>query len=250
MSNQTIGIALGGGGARGFVHLGVLAALAEQGITPDVISGVSAGSIVGVFIAAGMKPKEVMKLMKKNKFTDYAKVNIPTKGLLNLDNLKQNLEQHLTAKKFSDLELPFYVAISNLHSGEVEYKNKGELIPVIQASSSIPVLFAPVEIEGQLYVDGGLLDNMAIAPLKEKCDKLIVVNIMPIKEKEEIDNLIDIAIRTFELSVIGDKIDVKNECDLYIQPEGVEEYNFLESEHVDELFALGYEYVKDKEFSI
>ncbi|MGM0369607.1 MAG: patatin-like phospholipase family protein, partial [Bacillota bacterium] len=76
MATEKIGIALGGGGARGFVHLGVLKALEEEGIKADIIAGVSAGSIVGAFIAAGLSPDEVMKIMKENKFTDYAKVNI------------------------------------------------------------------------------------------------------------------------------------------------------------------------------
>lgn len=244
LSKGKIGIALGGGGARGFVHLGVLKALEEQGITPDIISGVSAGAIVGSFIAAGMSPEEIMKVMKENKFTDYAKVNMPTTGLLNLDNLKENLAEYLRATSFSDLELPFYAAVSNLNSGEIEYLHQGELIPVIQASSSIPVLFSPVEIDGANYVDGGLLDNLPITPLKEKCDTIIGVNIMPIQEKSEVENLIEVAIRTFELSVSGNKKEFEANCDLYIEPEGVGEYDILDPGHADELFELGYDYAK------
>ncbi len=244
MAKEKIGIALGGGGARGFAHLGVLKALEEKGIKPDVISGVSAGSIVGVFIATGMKADKIMKLMKENKFTDYAKINLPVNGLLSLDNLKANLEKYLTADKFSDLEIPFHVAVSNLYTGEVEYINQGDLIPVIQASASIPVLFSPVEIVGDLYVDGGLLDNLAIKPLKESCDKIIAINIMPIERSDEINNLVDVAVRTFQLSVSGRNREAKNEVDLYIEPEGLEEYHILDTKHADKLFELGYNYAK------
>ena len=245
MTKTKIGIALGGGGARGFVHLGVLKALSEKGIKADIISGVSAGSIVGGFIAAGMTPDEVMKIMKENKFTDYAKVNVPTSGLLNLGNLKKNLKEYLPVDDFKGLELPFYVAVSNLNKGEIEYLHKGSLISIIQASSSIPVLFAPVKINGNSYVDGGLLDNLPIAPLEGKCDKIIGVNIMPIEEKDEVKNLIEIAIRTFELSVNGNRKEKKKRCDLYIEPNGVGEYDILDPEHADELFELGYNYVKE-----
>ncbi len=242
-----IGIALGGGGVRGFVHLGVLKALEEKGITPDIISGVSAGSIVGVFIASGMKPDEVNELMKEKDFTDYAKVSIPKKGFLNLDNLKNNLRNHLSEMSFSDLKLPFYVAVSNLYSGKVEYLSNGPLIPIIQASSSIPILFSPVEIDGQLYVDGGLLDNLPIRPLKNNCEKIIAINIMPIGKIKEVDNLIEIAARTFQLSVSRNMMDVKKECDLYIQPEGLEDYHILDTKHADELFEIGYNYCKNIE---
>lgn len=244
MTEDKIGIALGGGGARGFAHLGVLKALEEKGIEADIISGVSAGSIVGVFIAAGMKADRIMQLMKENKFTDYAKINLPVNGLLSLDNLKANLDKYLTADKFSELELPFYVAVSNLYTGKVEYINQGDLIPVIQASASIPVLFSPVEIAGNLYVDGGLLDNLAIKPLKKSCDKIIAINIMPIERIDQVNNLVDVAIRTFQLSVSGRNREVKNEVDLYIEPEGLEEYHILDTKHADKLFELGYNYAK------
>jgi NTE family protein len=244
MTTENVGIALGGGGARGFVHLGVLKALEEEGIKPDIIAGVSAGSIVGSFIAAGLRPDEVMKIMKENKFTDYAKVNIPINGLLNLDSLKENLEEYLPEKNFADLELPFYIAVSNLNSGEIEYISEGALIPIIQASSSIPVLFSPVEIDGKSYADGGLLDNLPFKPLQEECDQIIGVNIMPVQEKEEIDNLIKVAMRTFELSVSGNQSEFEENCDLYIEPEGVEEYDILDPEHADELFEIGYNYIK------
>ena len=245
MTKDKIGIALGGGGARGFAHLGVLKALEEKGVTPDVISGVSAGSIVGAFIAAGMKVDKIMKLMKENKFTDYAKINLPINGLLSLDNLRKNLNQHLLADGFSDLELDFYVAVSNLYTGEVEYLNQGDLISIIQASSSIPVLFSPVEIAGDLYVDGGLLDNLAIQPLKDSCDKIIAINIMPIEKTDKVDNLVEVAIRTFQLSVSGKNRDKKQEVDLYIEPDGLEDYHILDTKNSDELFELGYNYANE-----
>ncbi|WP_027339363.1 patatin-like phospholipase family protein [Halonatronum saccharophilum] len=247
---KKIGLALGGGGARGFAHLGVLKALEEEGISFDLISGVSAGAIVGVFLAAGKSSDEIMTLMKENKFTDYAKANLPVKGLLNLDNLKTNLEKYLDERKFNDLKYPLYVAATDLKAGKVDYLNVGPLIPAIQASSSIPVLFCPVEIGDKVYVDGGLLDNVPIEPLIGKCDKIIAINIMPLQRSEKVDNLVDIAVRTFQLSVNANNDELKEECDLFIEPKGLVDYHILDTKYADKLFEIGYDYIKNLDIKL
>ncbi len=239
-----IGIALGGGGARGFVHLGVLKALEEKGITPDIVSGVSAGAIIGAFIASGKKPSEIMELIKYSKFIDYAKLSLPISGLFNLDHFAENIKKDLLAKNFSDLKLPFYVAVSNLHSGRVEYLEEGPLIPAIQASCSIPVLFSPVELNGKLYVDGGLLDNLPYKPLLDKCDKIIAINVLPSSKNNKIGNLIEIAARTFELSVSINRELTQKECDLLIEPPGLENFSILDNSDGEKMFRIGYDYCR------
>jgi len=242
-----IGIALGGGGARGFAHLGVLKALEEEHILPDVISGVSSGAIVGAFIAFGKKPDEILEIMKDCNFLDYAKVSLPVTGFFTLGNFEENIKRHLSVSNFSDLKLPLYVAVTNLYSGSVEYLDKGLLIPAIQASCSIPVLFAPVEINRQLYVDGGLVDNLPYKPLVDKCDKIIAVNIFTHKKTDRIRNLIEVAVRTFELSIGIDTGILQNKCDLLIEPTGLENFNILDSSRAEELYRIGYEYCKNNE---
>ncbi|XOV94923.1 MAG: patatin-like phospholipase family protein [Bacteroidota bacterium] len=240
-----IGIALGGGGARGFAHLGVLKALEEKGIKPDVIAGTSAGSLVGVFIAAGKTPDETMKLMKENNITDYAKVVLPVNGLLSLDNLETILKRHIDAETFEELDLPFFATVSALKEGKVVYQNKGKLIPFVKASASIPILFSPVKIEDECYVDGGLLDNLPIQPLMNCCKKIIAVSISPIQEVEEIDNLVGVAARTFQLSVNSQLHKIEENADLFIEPEGLEKYDILNTRHADELFEIGYKHTKE-----
>lgn len=240
-----IGIALGGGGARAFAHLGVLKALGEKGIFPDMISGVSSGAIVGAFIAFGKNPDEIMTIMKDNKFLDYAEVRLPITGLFTLSKFEENINRHLAAKHFSDLKLPFYVTVSNLNSGSVEYIKEGPLIIAIQASCAIPVLFAPVEINGQLYVDGGLLDNLPYKPLIDQCDKIIAINVFPHEKSNKIGNLIEVARRTFELSIGIDREQVQKDCNLLIEPAGLEGYNILDTSRAEELYNIGYDYCKN-----
>lgn len=245
-----IGIALSGGGVKGFAHLGVLKALEEKGIVPDVLAGISAGAIVGSFIAAGKKPTEVMELINESDFFDFAKLSIPDRGFFTLDNMTENLEKSLGVKTFEELKIPFYVGAANIEKARMEYFSQGELIKIIQASSSIPVLFSPVEIKGELYVDGGLFENLPVNPLLNKCDKLIAVNVMPVDLEEEIDSITDMAVRTFQLKTGINAMKLREKADIYIEPTGIEKYNILNTKYSQELFELGYNYCKKLEFDI
>lgn len=240
-----IGIALSGGGVRGFAHLGVLKALEEKGIKADILAGVSAGAIIGSFIATGKNPAEIMDLINKSDFFDFAKLALPDRGIFTLDNMTKNLKELLGAKSFEELKLPFFVGAANIEKAKMEYFSQGELIKIIQASSSIPVLFSPVEIEGELYVDGGLFENLPVNPLVNKCDKIIAVNLMPVNLNEELKTITDIAVRTFQLKTTLNSAKLKSKADIYIQPTAVENYNILNTKYSSELYQLGYNYTKN-----
>lgn len=247
---KKIGIALSGGGVKGFAHLGVLKALAEKGIKPDLLAGVSAGAIVGSFIAAGKSPAEVMELINENDFFDFAKLSLPDKGIFTLENMTKNLEKSLKIKTFEELKIPFYVGAANIEKARMEYFNQGELIKIIQASASIPVLFSPVKIKGDLYVDGGLFENLPVKPLIDKCDKIIVVNVMPVNLDEKIESITDMAVRTFQLKTIVNAEELRKKADIYIEPPGIDKYNILNTKYSQELFDLGYNYCRNLDFEL
>lgn len=234
------GLVLSGGGTRGFAHLGIIAALYEKGIQPDVISGASAGSIVGAFIAAGKSPEETLKIFTKGWFFQYTKAHIPVDGLMKLDGLKEIIEKEISAKNIEDLALPFYVGISNLNKGIAEYKNSGPLGETVLASCSIPVLFAPVKLGRDVYVDGGVMDNIPIEPIKNDCEKLVVSNITPINPKANMKNLVQIATRLVYMSVNVKIEEIKKQASYYIEPPGIDKYDILLRKHANELFELGY----------
>jgi NTE family protein len=160
---------------------------------------------------------------------------------MKLDGLKELFHREIPAKNLEELDIPFFVAISNLNSGTVEYRNKGLLGETVLASSSIPILFAPVEIDGNLYVDGGLLDNIPVEPIKLDCEQIIVVNISPINPKDKFKNLVEIATRTFYMSVNANMKQVRKYATYYIEPEGIDNYEILSRTHADELYRLGYD---------
>ena len=240
MKKYKIGLVLSGGGTRGFAHLGAISALLEKGIKPDVISGVSVGAIVGAFIAGGKSPEETLEIFKKGWFFKFTKLQIPKDGLLKLKGLKEIIQKEILVKNIEDLEIPFFVGISNLNNGTIEYKNSGPLGINVLASSSIPILFSPVEIDGKSYVDGGLMDNIPINPIKNSCKKIIVSNISPINPKGKMKNLIQISTRTFYMSVNANLEEVRKQANIFIEHEGIDKYDILLRTHADELFELGY----------
>ena len=240
-----LGLVLGGGGARGFAHMGVAKALYEKGIRPDIISGVSAGAIAGAFLASGLDPEEVMKLLKDQDIMKISRIHLPKDGLLKLDGLKKHLEEHIPYKRLEDLPTPLVIAVCNLNTARVEYLNKGDLSDVILASSSIPILFSPVRMNGSVYVDGGMLDNLPVKPIRKLCSKVYAVNITPIHETDKLDNLIHIAVRSFHMSVDKWTQHWGKKADLLIEPPGVDQYDILRSRHAEELFEIAYNYTKN-----
>lgn len=242
---KKIGIAFGGGGTRGFAHLGAMKALLELGIEPTVFSGTSAGAIVAVLLASGKSPDEVFEVMKKHKMTDYAEMTIPNKGFFSLSKLNTMLKSEIEADYLEDLPSKVFVCTTELLSGKVHYFDKGPLSLMVQASASIPILFAPVEFEGGIYVDGGVLDNIPIAPLKQACDKTIAISINPIEKRNTVKNMMEVASRTFQLSVNNTIEYSKEIADFFIVPEGLHEFFMLDSSKAQDVFDLGYKAVQE-----
>ncbi len=238
---KQFGIAFGGGGMRGFAHLGVVKALEERGLHFDAFSGTSAGSIVAALMAAEKKPEDIMEMMKDLSISDAARLSLPHQGLANLDNLQEKVDRLLDHADFEDLPHPLFLAAANLNTGRVEYLNSGNVAKAVQASSSIPILFSPVRIHNQLFVDGGLLDNVPVSPLTAICQRIVAVDIQPVEELSEINGLADIAMRTFQMSISMQDSE-KEAADLLIRVEGLSQYHILDSGHNEEIFEIGYQH--------
>ncbi len=242
MKSYKLGVSLSGGGARGFAHLGVLQALYEYEIYPDAIAGVSAGAIAGVFIASGMQPKEAMSILKDRGLFKYSKIRIPKDGFMSLDGLEEMVLEEISQKNIEELKIKLWVVVTNLNKGRTEYIDEGAIHRAIKASASIPILFSPVEINGEMYVDGGVMDNLPVKPLVACCDKILGVSINPLNEEGRLDNLVQIASRVFHLGVNANALENKQKCDLLIEPVDLSGFDLLDSSKSDDLFEVGYEY--------
>lgn len=237
-----IGIALSGGGARGIAHIGVLKALEENGIFPEVIAGTSAGAIVGALYASGKSPEEILAVVEKSKVYKTIKFRMPLKGLADLSYLSELLAQNIKLDSFEALSKKLFVSISNLNSGEMEIVDKGKLFEVVTASSSIPFIFKPVEIDSQYYVDGGLMNNLPAEAIRDKVDFLIGVNVMPVlkKEADTFQNMFRIAGRVFEMSIRSNAKPSLRLCDVVIEPQALADFNIFSFNKTKELYEIGY----------
>jgi NTE family protein len=235
-----IGLVLSGGGARGFAHLGVLEALNEAGIIPDVISGTSAGALAGVLYADGYSPKEILKLMNTGSRLDFMRPAMPREGLLQINGIIKILKTHLKATTFNELKIPLFVTATDMNNGKAVYFSDGNLLDPVIASASIPVVFQPVKINDISYVDGGVLDNLPVFPIENKCKVLIGSFVNPVGYTEKISGLISIAERTFMLSMSKEIIEKAKKFHLLVAPTELTNYRILDPEKASELFDVGY----------
>lgn len=247
-----IGLVLSGGGARGFAHLGLIQALNDAGIFPDIISGTSAGALVGVLYADGHSPKEILRLMNHGSRLDFMRPAMPREGLLQISGIHKILKSHLRATTFEELKIPLFVTATDINNGKAVYFSKGELLDPIIASASIPVLFQPVKINNISYLDGGVLDNLPIRPIENDCRVLIGSFVNPIGFIEKISGLINIAERTFMLSMSKEVLEKAKKFDLFVSPPELGNYKILDPEKAGELFDIGFKAAKEKlkEFDI
>jgi NTE family protein len=240
------GIVLSGGGARGFAHIGVLQALNEAGIFPDVISGTSAGALAGVLYADGYTPGEIMEIMKTDSMFHYIRPVVPKEGFLQISGIEKILHDNLRARKFEDLKIPLFVAATDLNNGTIEYFSKGELLRPVIASASIPVLFKPVIINNIHYVDGGVLDNLPIDAIKDKCEFVIGSSVNPTAYEESVTSMMQIAERTFFLSLSREVREKSAKFDMLVAPVELKNYKALDPVKAAELFVIGYKATKEK----
>ena len=167
MVSKKIGLALSGGGARGFAHVGVLKALAENNIPIDVIAGTSAGSIVGGAFAAGMSADEVMKMASRVRWGNMVRPSLSPLGFLSNVPMGRFISEELPVSKFEEMPIPFAAVACDFATGdEVVFKDKGDLAFAIRASCAVPGVFAPLrQTDGRLLVDGGVISPTPVEAL-------------------------------------------------------------------------------------
>lgn len=241
---MNIGIALSGGGARGVAHLGMLMALEEMGIHPRLITGTSAGSIVGAFYAYGYSPKEILEVIASIKLLRVLRPSFNWKGLLTLEKTYAFFKSMLPTDSFESLKLPLFVCATTLKNGRPAFFSSGELIRPIIASSAIPVLFSPIKIEDKYYIDGGVVNNLPVEPLIGHCDKIVGMHCNPVDENFSAENMKNLLERTFILTVNRNVAERKQNCDVFLEPYELRKFGALEFSKIREIFDIGYEYVK------
>ena len=243
ISTPKLGLSLSGGGARGIAHIGVLEAFRENEIEFCAVAGTSAGAIIGALYTSGVSTKDMMVLAQKANLWKSVKWGFPLDGLANMDFLMKLMRDIMPIDEFENLPIPFFVAVSNLLTGEPEIFNTGDIAQAVAASSSVPLVFKPVEINGQLYVDGGVMLNLPVEPLTTCSDYIIGVNVRPRVpiEKKSVQSFFGIAERVFDLSLQGNMRPGTAICDMIIAPPEVSNYSLFQFSKYEELYNIGYQ---------
>jgi NTE family protein len=169
-----IGLALGGGAARGFAHIGVIQALEESGIRPDLVVGTSAGSLVAALYASGKTSAELIQLadaMDESAITDWA---FPGRGLIRGEALARFVRQHTAGKTLEQMPLPLGIVATDLDSGAPILFQRGDPGVAVRASSAVPAVFQPVRIGTREYVDGGLVSPVPVRFARQMGAELVI----------------------------------------------------------------------------
>lgn len=157
-----VGLALGGGVVRGFAHLGVISVLEEAGIPIDLISGSSAGSLVGALYCYGLSTREALDQARHLNWLKLISLTFPSQGIFSFNKLERWLDNLIGPIDFADLAKPFAAVATDLNTGERIILNEGKLSPAVRASCSIPGFFEPREINGRVLGDGSLVDSIPV----------------------------------------------------------------------------------------
>ena len=249
--NLKIGLALGGGGARGACHIGVLKSLERRGIIPDVISGTSAGSMIGAMYAShanadvieekytahvngedfkdlgfryipnNEKDDSVFSQVFKQMKNQYIlMVSSTRKSLVKNERLAKAANNLFANSQFSDLKIPLIVTATDLISGKPMLYKSGNVVDAVVKSSSIPGFVEPTYIDNRMLLDGGIVFPTPVPPLIGECDFIIAVNISrAFDTNEEPDNIFEITNRARDISTLHLNSYLLKQSDFVISPE-------------------------------
>jgi NTE family protein len=203
---KKLALVLGGGGAKGFAHVGVLEELDLAGIVPDVIIGCSAGAIVGSLYAANPNISEFKELLLTGKKSDVISVSTTgwPYGLFDKSKLEQYLKNNIKTATFSGLKIPFVATATNLQFGTLTGFSEGDLVPTIVASAAYPGAYTPVEINGQYFVDCGVTDPVPVRLAKQLgFETVIAVNIAEQLPDSAPNHVLGVLKRSMEIAYIN-----------------------------------------------
>lgn len=239
---KKIGLVLSGGGVRGFAHLGAIKALEEHGIKPTVISGTSAGALVGALYASGYSIDTIIKISKKIDFFSMRHMQFGKAGIFNMKSFETLIEEHIPGNAFESLKIPLHVAATDIINTQITYFSSGCLSKAVMASACIPMVYEPVKHNDTFYLDGGILDNFPIKPLVNQCDLLVGVFVNSLSKKLEHIHMKDMVDRSFHLALSSAIFEKSKQCDLFIAPENMSRFGMFDMDNIDEIIEVAYNF--------
>ncbi len=269
LAGKGLGLVLGGGAARGFAHLGVYRALTEAGIAVDWVGGTSIGAIMAAAIAQG-GPVDAVVEVARRAFVDgkpFSDLTIPVLSLLRGRRMARLIGTHL-AGEIEDLPLPFFCVSSNLGQGTARIHERGEIGLAVRASASLPGVFPPTVVDGQLVIDGAIMDNLPVGVMRNRpVGKVIAVDVtsrnnyevnyaavpspwtvlagqfLPFTRRYRVPSLMSLMLKATEIGTMADVRAAGQRADLLMRPP-VSRFSLTDVRSFDEIVRVGYEHAR------
>ncbi len=238
--NKKVGLALGGGAVLGAAHVGVLKALDEQEIEISYIAGTSIGAFVASFFAFGKNWKDIQEIASELRWLDITEVSLSQYGILSNEKMGKLITKHIGDKNLEDAKIPVSMIATNVANGEKVVLEKGSVTKAAMASSCIPGIFKPVEINDNMLVDGGIVENVPINAVKNMgADQIIGVDLNANHKYGKPKNIIDVVVNSFHYTLMAAAKLQTEEADLLIKPD-LSSFNRANMDQVEDLMKQGY----------
>jgi NTE family protein len=237
---QKIGLALGGGAVLGAAHIGVLKAIDELGIEIDYISGTSIGAFVAGLYANGLGWRDIQALSETLNWLDVSGLSFSNMGLLSNRKMGELIREKIGDVNLEDSDIPIAMIAADIETLEKVVLTKGSVAKAAMASTCVPGVFAPVEIDGRLLVDGGIVENVPISPLEAMGAEIIIaVDLNSEHKNKRPSNILEVLLRTFIATSETATQFQTRKADILITPD-LSEFNVVEIDQSPDLIEKGY----------
>jgi len=239
-TNKHIGLALGGGAVLGAAHIGVIRALEEHKIPVNFISGTSIGALVAAMFAFGKSWKEIRDIAMELDWLDISRLAFNRNGLLSNKKMGKLITENLGDVSVGDANIPLSIVATDITSGEKVVLRKGSITTAVLASTSIPGLFVPVEMDKKLLVDGGIAENVPVLSVRDLGAKFIIgVDLNAKQNFTKPKNIVQVLINTVHLTLRNVTQLQTEEADLLITPD-LSEFDYYHVRQIPDLIEKGY----------
>lgn len=242
------GLCLSGGGALGFAHIGALQALCEHGVRPEFISGASVGAIIGVLFAEGYAPDDIFHLSEDYKLYDLFHIvktttsSLRSRGISRHDKIKRMLYELIPHDSFDLLKTRFCVSVVDICKPDWEIVGHGgNLIGHVLASMSVPLVFVPEVIGHKVYVDGGVMNNLPVEPLRGECRRVIGIDVQDIGEVPNVTDKTHMLKRYYGAMMKQIQRPRVALCDHYVSFPELEKFAVSDFRKYKEIYQIGYD---------
>ncbi|RTE54889.1 phospholipase [Arenibacter aquaticus] len=244
LKSKSVGLVLSGGGVKGMAHIGLIRALNEFGINAHMVSGTSVGALIGALYANGNSVEEMLQFFKETPLFRYHFMTLLKPGLLDTERYFDLFVKYFPENSFEALQRKLYVVATDLQKGDEKTFYEGELIKPLLASAALPPVFSPVDIEGSLYADGGIMNNFPYEHVAKENNFVIGSNVSAVKEipKEGIKSSLQLANRTTSLMIYAINRKKVHQCDLVFEPQALELIGILDKKGIEKAYNIGYEH--------